>query len=195
MKQQISLQQYRTIDLSILAGFMAISQLLIQFAVSVWFPGQLYVVSPVAIIVTLVMMRWSLWGVIHAVLGGVLYAVFAGGNVQHILIYGVGNALSIAALLMFKVFDKERVRQSAFLSLLFALCVQLLMQLGRALVALCFGNPAAICIGFITTDSLSDLFTVLVIWAVRRIEGLFEDQKHYLLRLERERQNEGREQF
>ncbi len=195
MKQQISFQQYRTIDLAILAGFMAVSQLLIQFAVSVWFPGQLYVVSPVAIMVALVMMRWGVWSAIHAVLGGVLFAVLAGGSLQHILIYGVGNCLSLAALVMFKLFDKERLRQSAFLTIVFALSVQLLMQLGRAGVALAMGNPAAVCIGFITTDSLSDLFTVLVIWAVRRIEGLFEDQKHYLLRLERERQDEGREQF
>ena len=195
MKQQISFQQYRTIDLGILAIFMAVSQLLIQFAVSQWFPGQLYVVSPVAVIVTLVMMRWGLWGAIHAVLGGVLFAVLAGGGPEHVLIYGAGNLLSVAALVMFKIFDKERVRQSAFLSLVFALCVQLLMQLGRAAVALAMGNPAAVCIGFITTDSLSDLFTLLVIWVARRVEGLFEDQKHYLLRLERERQDEGREQF
>ena len=96
---------------------------------------------------------------------------------------------------MFQIFDKERGRQSAFLSLIFALCVQLLMQLGRAAVAMALGNPANVCIGFITTDSLSDLFTLLVIWVARRVEGLFEDQKHYLLRLERERQDEGREQF
>ena len=184
MKQQISFQQYRTIDLGILAILMAVSQLLIQFAVSEWFPGELYVVSPVAIIVTLVMMRWGVWGLIHAALGGVLFAVLAGGNAEHVLIYGAGNLLSAAALLIFKMYDKERVRQSAFLSLIFALCVQLLMQLGRAGVALAMGNPAAVCIGFITTDSLSDLFTVLVIWVARRVEGLFEDQKHYLLRIQ-----------
>ena len=195
MKQQISFQQYRTIDLGILGIFMAVSQLLTQFAVTKWFPGQLYVVSPVAIIVTLVLMRWGLWGAIHAAAGGLIYAVLAGGNMQHMLIYGLGNLLSLAALLMFKIFDKERVRQSAFLSILFALSVQLLMQLGRAAVAMALDNPATICIGFITTDSLSDLFTVLVIWVARRVEGLFEDQKHYLLRLERERQDEGREQF
>ena len=195
MKQQISFQQYRTIDLGILGIFLAVSQLLNQFAVSEWFPGELYVVSPVAIIVTLVMMRWGAWGLIHAAVGGVLFAVLAGGNTQQVLIYGLGNLLSIGALLMFRIFDKERVRQSAFLSLTFALCVQLLMQLGRAIVALAMGNAAAVCIGFITTDSLSDLFTLLVIWITRRVEGLFEDQKHYLLRLECERQDEGREQF
>ena len=122
MKQQISFQQYRSIDLGLLGIFMAVSQLLIQFAVSKWFPGQLYVVSPVATVVALVMMRWGPWAAIHAVVGGVLFAVLAGGGMDHILIYGAGNLLSLAALLMFKVYDKERVRQSALLTILFALC-------------------------------------------------------------------------
>ena len=195
MKQQISFKQYRTIDLCILAVCLAVSQLLIQFAVSQWFPEQLYVVSPVAVVVALVMMRWSGWAAIHAVLGGILFVVLAGGDLQHVLIYGGGNGLCMLALLMFKIFPKERVRQSGFLSLVFALCVQLLMQLGRAAVAMAMGTAPAICLGFITTDSLSDIFTLFVIWIARRVEGLFEDQKHYLLRIERERQDEGREQF
>lgn len=195
MKQQISFQQYRAIDLGIMAILLAVSQLLIQFAVSVWFPEQLYVVSPVAVVVTLVMMRWGLWAAIHALLGGILFAVLAGGGTHHILIYGGGNLLAMAALLMFKFFDKERVRQSAFLSLVLALCVQLLMQVGRSCVALAMGTEPAVCLGFITTDSLSDIFTLFVIWIARRVEGLFEDQKHYLLRIQRERQAEGRGQF
>ena len=88
--------------------------------------------------------------------------------------------------MMFKVRDKERVRQDAFLALTFALITQLLMQLGRAGIAAILGFPADACIGFITTDILSALFTLFIIWIVRRIEGLFEDQKHYLLRIQSE---------
>ncbi|MCD7755542.1 MAG: hypothetical protein LUJ09_04320, partial [Firmicutes bacterium] len=58
-----------------------------------------------------------------------------------------------------------------------------------------FGYSAAACLGFITTDALSILFTACIVWVARRVEGLFEDQKKYLLRIERERQVEGREQI
>ena len=186
MNRQISFRQYRTIDLSILAVVLAVSQILIHFASSRWYADQLYVVSPVAAVVALVMMRWSAWAAVHGALGGLLFAGLAGGTWQHFVIYGVGNLLSMAALLMFKIFGKERIRQDAFLSLVFALCVQLLMQLGRAGLAALFGYPAAACLGFITTDILSELFTLFIIWIVRRIEGLFEDQKHYLLRIQSE---------
>lgn len=186
MERQISLRQYRNIDLIILTVVLAVSQSLIHFAASSWFTDQLYVVSPVAAVVALVMMRWSGWAAVQALFGGALFTLLSGGTWQHMVIYCVGNLASMAALVFFKIFGKERIRQDAFLSLAFALCVQLLMQLGRAAMAALFGNSAAACLGFITTDILSELFTLFIIWIVRRIEGLFEDQKHYLLRIQSE---------
>lgn len=195
MNRQISFEQYRSIDLTIMTGVLAISQFFIYAASSFWFPEQLYVVSPVAAMVALVMMRWSGYAAIHALFGGLFFTALSGGSWQHYIIYGAGNLLSLLALLMFKVCDKERIRQDAFLALTFALITQLLMQLGRAGVAAVLGFPAAACIGFITTDILSALFTVFIIWIVRRVEGLFEDQKHYLLRIQSEQKVERGEQF
>lgn len=195
MKNQITFSQYRAIDLSILMAMLGFSQLLIHFAASFWFPDQLYVVSPVAAVTTLVMMRWSGFGAIHAVLGGLLFAAVSGGGWQQYLIYGGGNLLSLPALLMLNFFGKEKVRQSGFLSLTFGLSVQILMQIGRAGLAAVLGHPFDVCLRFITTDILSWLFTAFVVWIMGRVDGLFEDQKHYLLRMEQERQNERRDQF
>ena len=186
MNRQLSLSQYRNIDLMILMVVQAISQILIYFAATVLYADQLYVVSPVAAVVALVMMRWSGWAAINAFLGGIIYTLIAGGNWQHILIYGIGNLLSMAALLMLKGLGKERVRNDALLTILFALLTQILMQLGRSAVAALLGYPAGACIGFITTDLLSGLFSMVIVWSIRRVEGLFEDQKHYLLRITRE---------
>lgn len=192
MQRQISFSRYRGIDLTIMAVLLAISQFLISMAIK-WFPSELYVISPVAVVVALVMMRWSGYAAIHAVLGGVLFTLFSRGGWQHLLIYGVGNTAALIALLYFKAFGKERVRSDAFLAVVYGLCVQLLMLLGRAGMAVLLGYSPETCLGFITTDALSCVFTALVVWIVRRVEGLFEDQKNYLLRIERERQLEGRE--
>ena len=195
MNRQLSLSQYRNIDLMILMVVQAISQILIYFAATVLYADQLYVVSPVAAVVALVMMRWSGWAAIHAFLGGVIYTLIAGGSWQHILIYGIGNLLAIAALFMLKLLGKEKVRGDALLTILFALLTQILMQLGRSAVAALLGHPAGVCIGFITTDLLSGLFSMVIVWSIRRVEGLFEDQKHYLLRITREHKVERGEQF
>lgn len=195
MNRQISFSQYRMIDLSILSFVLAVCQFLTHLAVSFWFPEQLYVVSPVAGMTALVMMRWSAWAALPAGLGGVLFVWLSGGNLQQMLIYVLGNLASLMALFLFKIFGKEKIRKDSFLAVVFAIAVQLLMQLGRAAMALVFGHSAEACIGFITTDILSMLFTVFIIWTARRIEGLFEDQKNYLLRIQREQQAERGEQF
>ncbi len=183
MNRQISFQQYRTIDLSIMAVLLVITQTLICIAATVWFKWELYIVSPVAIVTAIVMMRWGPWALLHAALGGVVYAVVAGGSLRHIAIYALGNLLSMAALVFFRK-GKEVIRSSAVRSVLFGICVQLLMLLGRALMALVLGHSFWEALGFITTDSLSVLFTAVVVWIARRMDGLFEDQKHYLLRIQ-----------
>lgn len=195
MNRQISFGQYRAIDLSILSAVLVLCQFLTHLATSFWFPEQLYVVSPVAGMTALVMMRWGAYAAIPAVLGGVVFTALSGGTAQHFLIYGVGNLASLLALLMFRLYGKERIRKESFLAVVFAIAVQLLMQLGRAALAAAFGHSAAACLGFITTDVLSILFTVFIVWTVRRIEGLFEDQKNYLLRIQQEQQVERGEQF
>ena len=195
MNKQISLAQYRAIDLTILAAVLGVTQALTLTAAKLWFPDQLYIVSPVAAVVTLVMMRWGIWAAIHAVFGGIVFTVASGGSLEHCLIYCIGNLLSLPAFLLFKFYGKEKIRQSAFLSLIAALLVQILMLLGRAAVAAVLGHSLEACLGFITTDFLSVLFTLVVIWVARKADGLFEDQKHYLLRVQRERENERRDQF
>lgn len=196
MNRQITLSQYRAIDLSIMTGLMAASQLVIHLAVSRWHAEQTgYIVSPVAAVVALVMMRWSLWAAIPAVVGGVVLTLLSAGTPEQMLIYSAGNLLSMAAMLYLKPIGKERVRGNTVLALVFAVVVQLLMQLGRGAVALLMGHEPIACWDFITTDAMSILFTMVIIWIVRRVDGLFEDQKHYLLRIQREQTVKGGEQL
>ncbi|MBO7185066.1 MAG: hypothetical protein J6V34_04620 [Oscillospiraceae bacterium] len=196
MNRQISLAQYRTIDLSILTGLMAVSQLVIHVAVKSFYAEQTgYIVSPVAAVVALVMMRWSFWAAIPAVLGGLILSLLSGGTAEQMLIYSAGNLISILACFMLKLVGKERIRQNVVLSLAFAVVLQLMMQLGRAAMAALLGHPLPACLDFITTDAMSILFTLVIIWIVRRVEGLFEDQKHYLLRIQQGQSEKGGEQL
>ncbi len=195
MKQQITVSQYRNIDLTILAVVLAVTQTLIHFAVSSWFPQELYVASPVAIMVALVMMRWGPWAAIHAVLGGLIYAALCGGTAQHYLIFGAGNAFSMLALIALKKPGKEKIRRNPVYTLLFGFAVQALMLLGRAAVAGLLGFEKSALLGFITTDALSILLTMVALWGIRSVDGLFEDQIQYLLRINREQTVERREQM
>ncbi|MBE7003339.1 MAG: hypothetical protein E7425_03515 [Ruminococcaceae bacterium] len=194
MDRQITLQRYRAMDLSAFALMLSISEAVIVTAATRWFPDQLYTVSVTAAVVSIVLMRWGAAAAIHAVLGGAVFCAAAHAEPGQYLIYCAGNLFSLASLLWLRLLGKERIRNDGFLSVTFALCTLLFMQLGRAAAALVLGAAASACLGFVTTDLLSGLFTALIVWIARRLDGIFEDQKHYLLRIhERDTWGEERE--
>lgn len=183
MKKQLSYEQYRSIDLTLFAVMLTAFEFLIVKAARSWFPDQLYTVSLAAAITCIVMMRWGAWSAFHAVLAGFVFCLWSGGTLQHYMIYMLGNLLSLGALVFYKVAGPENIRKSPYQSLLFALTVSVLMLLGRFLAAMLFGISADAAFGFVTTDTLSILFTLVIIWISRRLDGVFENQKIYLLRI------------
>ena len=187
MQRQRTWKEYRAIDLALLAGVLAVFEFIIERAANWWFPGQPFTVSLAAAITSIVYMRWGAWGAIHAVEAGFVFCYFSGATGKQFIIYCAGNLLSLAAVLLLKALGKERVR-TGHLSLIFPLLVQVLMQAGRGLAALALGAGPAALVGFFTTDSLSLLFTFVIIWIARKLDGVYEDQKHYLLRINTEKE-------
>lgn len=191
MQRHFSFQQYRTIDLAMFAAILCVSELLIVRAAIFWFPDQLYTVSAVGAVTAIVLMRWGPWAAIHAVLGGAVFCLASRGSAKQYLVYCVGNLFALLSLLPLKYLGSERIRLDGFLSVAFGVVTLLFMQLGRALVALLLGTDFQTSLGFFTTDALSLLFTGLIVWIARRLDGIFENQKHYLLRIHKEEEKGG----
>ena len=191
MKQrQMSFQQYRNLDLFLFCIMLAVSETLIVVAGRKWFPGQLYTASVTAAVTAIVMMRWNGWAGIHAMAGGLIFCLAGGGTGRQFLIYMIGNEAALGALLLLRLCGKNRIREEKLMTLLFALSVQLLMQLGRGAVALVFGASVKTCWNFFTTDALSDVFTMVIVWIASRLDGVLEDQKSYLLRVHEQMERE-----
>ena len=211
MNHRMTFRQYRQMDLTVFGAMLVVAEALIVLAATRWFPAEAYTVSIVAAVTSIVLMRWGPWAAIHAVLGGLVYCFVSGGRPEQYLIYCAGNLFALLSLLWFRipgkdrtsgsdrVSGKERIREDSFLTVMFALTTQLFMQLGRAAVAFALlraspgSAPAgtqsiagalSFCIGFVTTDALSGFFTAVILWIALRQDGLFEDQKHYLLRIQ-----------
>ena len=116
-----------------------------------------------------------------------------GGTFEQLVIYVLGNELSLAGLLMLKAAGREKIKDNVLLTILYALIVQLLMQIGRGGVAFAFGAGAGAIPKFITMDILSELFTVVIVFIASRLDGIFEDQKTYLLRMQQSKENQNGE--
>ena len=188
--KNISFKQYRAIDLTIWLAILSVFEYITVMAASRWFPGELYTLSQLVAVLCIVMMRWGGWAAIHAVAGGFVFCLAQGGSTEQFLTYCVGNCFALAALVLFKAVGKEEVRAKAHFTVLFVAAAFGGAQLGRWLVSLIFGGSLGSIVTFFMSDSLSLLYAAVVVLISRKADGLFEDQKSYLIRTEAERRKE-----
>ena len=183
----LSIKQYKVIDLAMLAVILAVFEAITSLAASKWFPRQLFSLSPTITVVCIVMMRWGGWAAIHAVVGGLAFCIAAGATPAEFVIYCAGNCAALLALLFFKYFGKERVRKSWLITAGYAFTAFCGAMVGRWAISLAFGGGFSAIIDYFIVDSLTLVFTVVVVLISRKPDGLFEDQKAYLVRTEDER--------
>ncbi len=191
MRGSKAAKRYRRIDLTIFALMVVLFESIVVLAARQWFPSQPFTVSVVPVVVAIVMIRWGPWAAIHAVLGGAVFCYMSGGGIRQYAVYCIGNLFSLLALFLVKgLGGEEKVRADVFRTLGYGLCVLALMEAGRFLVALLEGTPVGSAAGFFTTDVVTLLFTLVILWIVRRLDGVLENQYHYLLRLQAEEEKE-----
>ena len=58
-----------------------------------------------------------------------------------------------------------------------------------------FGDPLGTFVTFVTTDIMSLVFAVLVIALFRKTDGMLEDQKAYLFRLDKQKKDTQNEPY
>jgi hypothetical protein len=193
MDNRITFKQYRNIDLGILCLLTAIFESVATIATSKWFAGQPMAISITLAITLIAMHRWGALAAPIAVVGGAAFCLLSSASAEHFLIYCVGNIFALLSLIYFNIFGKDSVRHSFLKTLLFAFTSYAAMALGRFVCSLPFGADFSVLVGFITSDILSLLFAVVILWIFKDVDGLVEDQKAYLFRLERQRRESGEE--
>ena len=190
MKHQITFRQYRAMDLFIFTILLCVCETLITLGATRWFPQEPWTLSLTPAITAIVMVRWGGFAAIPACLGAFVFCFASGATLPQYAIYCVGNLAALALTQFLYRLGWKRLHEQVLLAILFGLLTALLMQLGRALMALILGTPFALCGGFFTTDVLSTLFAALIVWMARNLGGMLEEQKHYLRRIAEEMENE-----
>ena len=169
-----------------MAVLLIISEAVTTVATNKWFYAQPVAISTTLIFICMVMMRWSGFAVIHAALGGLVMCIASGANAEQYLIYVVGNCAAMAAMLWFKPFGKDGIRKNPFKLSLFVITAYLSMQIGRWLISLIFSGKLQTLLTYLGTDIISLLFAVIIMLCLRSTDGMIEDQKTYLFRIQRE---------
>lgn len=191
MQPRRTVSQYRAIDLSLFALMLIIFETILLKASVRWFPNEPWTVSATAAVTAIVMVRWGPWAAIHAVIGGIVLCTVTRGQWQQYLIYCAGNLAALGVLPLVKRMGWEALRKDILKNLLYGFLVLLAMQAGRAAVSMILGTAPAAAAGFITTDAINYIFTLTIVWIASRLDGILEDQRHYLQRINDPKNQEG----
>lgn len=188
----ISLRQYRLTDLFIFAVILVAFDLLACYAPKLVPQGAYFTFTLTVPITLLVMMRWNWISVFFAIGDGILLSLLNHINVwQSYLSYSAGNCFMMFLLLLTKFVGKEKIAGRWYFTALFVILAWVLMNFGiTAVEAICgFGFVECLKVNFgLGINGLMSLaLALIVILVMRKLDGMFEDQKHYLLRLDKER--------
>lgn len=191
MQGHMTVSRYRAVDLSLFAVILIVFETILVRAANEWFPKEPWTVSAVAAVTAVVMVRWGPWCAIHAVIGGIVTVLVSRGTGLQFLVYAVGNLAALAVWPLQRKWGWEKLRNNILLNFLFAALVLLSMQAGRILIALITGTKAEELLLFITSDAVSYIFTLAIVWITSRLDGMLEDQEHYLRRINDPKNREG----
>ena len=191
MQGRMTVRRYRAVDLSLFALILIVFETVLVRAANEWFPQEPWTVSATAAVVAVVMVRWGPWCALHALIGGIVTVTVSRGSAQQFLIYGIGNLAALAVWPLERKWGWKKLRDNSLLNFLYAALVLLAMQAGRILIALILGTKPEELLLFITSDSVSYIFTLTIVWIVSRLDGMLEDQGHYLRRINDPKNREG----
>ena len=183
---RMTFTRYRMMDLCIFTALLCVCEAMIVMASSIWFVQEPYMLSLTPAIVSVVMVRWGAYAAIPAAAGGLVLCLVSHAQPMQYLVYCAGNLLALALVPVIRKITWRALHENVLLAMAYGMLSALLMQIGRAAIAWLGGMPIGVSAGFITTDVLSLLFSVLVVWICRRLDGMLEEQKHYVKRIREE---------
>ncbi|MDE7167448.1 MAG: hypothetical protein K2O28_01205 [Clostridia bacterium] len=189
----VSYNQYKLVDILLFMVIMAALEAVNVFAIKKWFPDMLFAVSLMFTVSLIVLVRWNFLAAIFPVLHGVLYcaflSVFQTVGYEEYIIYSVGNSFLLLSWFLFKLIPKEKLFSKWYLTLIYPAVAFVLVLFGRTFAAMCFGTGFVEAIGsYFFTESLNIVFAIIALLILRRVDGMLEDQKTYLKRVARQKE-------
>ena len=189
----ISIQQYRLTDLFLFALILVAFDLLSYYALNAFGASATFTFTLTVPLVLLVMMRWGWPCVLFAVLDGTLFvALRFPASWAMYLSYIIGYASVALLLIPLKFITKRKIAEKWYFSAPFVVLAWGIMNLViSAVESICgltaFADALAANFGMGYTGLMSLAAALAVILVMRRLDGMFEDQRAYLKRLDDER--------
>lgn len=183
MRKKITLSEYRAGDITIFTLLMIVSEFFSNKGVA-WF-SEIYLISLFLPITLIVMRRWKLWAIVPMTASAITVCAVNKAAFNVYIIHIVGNLFILIAALWLKI-AKKNMKEGHYL-ILYSLSAYVLMCFGKAFIGFLFKeNFINLFLGFLGVNSLNVVIAIIVLFIVRKLDGVFEDQIEYLNRVQDE---------
>ncbi len=183
--KQITFKQYRAIDLVMFCAITAVFESILCMATNQWFVIQAMSVTLTLTMTCITAFRWSYYAAFPAIVGSLAYCIVSKADIKQAVAYCGGSLFCLIAIPLLEKLGKDKVRADFIKRSAFVTVVYLATAMGRWLISLLFEQGSLALL--ITVDILSLLFAIVVLTLAKRLDGVLEDQKSYILRLDKER--------
>ncbi len=194
--KSITFKSYATIDLILFGAILAISEVCVFMAAQLFKGEAVYSLSFTVFISALIIVRWGWCGILYAVGGTLFHCLLANATPVQYLIWGVGTAFIAVGYLFMCIVKRRKVESNIFIACAYYAICWLAVNIGRAIVATCVGGNFFATLlaqsGLGDNGALALVIGLILVFVMRKFDGMWEGQKDYLLRLERERQDKMR---
>ena len=185
MDRKISFSTYRSIDITIFTGLM----ILFEFFSVRGFDllNGIYSLSLFLVLSLITMLRWKTWAIIPIIAGGATYALaHPDGTILNLLVYVVGNLFVLVSLIWI-IKGQDKLENNYYL-ILFVLTGYFSYCIGRSLIgSLVFNvNFTKLLIGYLGTESLNAVISIIIIFIARKQKVILKDQKEYVKSIQEE---------
>ncbi|MGN0820127.1 MAG: hypothetical protein ACI4M6_07085 [Christensenellaceae bacterium] len=191
----LTFKQYRALDLIIFTVLLCVFESVLTVIWNVWAYSDPFIPSLLFLILAIVYMRWGALALIPAVVCGVVVSsvrlLTDKSLTESVFVTEIiGNCFSAFILLFMKRVKKDRIKSSWGMTIAYASLIYIFIETGRAVAYLILSKDAALTLSYFATrlflrDLVAYVLLITGVLIVRRIDGMFEDQKAYLFRLER----------
>lgn len=188
MDRKISFSTYRAIDITFFTVLMIIFEFLSVKGFE-WLNG-IYSLSLFLVISLITMLRWKFWAIIPIIASGITYSLaHPDGTLQNMIVYSIGNLFSLLSIIW--VYKENQKLEKSYYVILFVLTGFFSYCVGRALIGSILYQKSFtdLVLGFLGTESLNAVISLVVIFIAKRQNGILEDQKKYVLRVQEEERN------
>lgn len=184
MRKQITLSEYRAGDITIFTVLMIVVEFLAIKGI-VWF-SEIYAISLFLALILIVMRRWKLWAIVPMLASAITVCAVNKAEFYVYVIHIIGNLFVLLAMIWFKI-AKNNFKEGHYL-ILYSLSAYVLMCFGKSFIGFLYGEKfTTLFIGFLGVNALNVVIAIIVLFIVRKLDGVFEDQIEYLKRVQEEK--------